>query len=250
MSDIYAFFLDIDGTLSRHSKIIPKNIEAIKYARERGHKVFINTARGLSIVPDDIFELEKDGLIAGIGCTIFLDGEKIVSEKIDIKKLAGLFDYFVDSGRDILFEGENVEICSSRIYEPGRIPIESGAEMIERFGDETITKGFIPYVLPEEERKMLSEEYLFIQQETYAELSKKGFSKAQAMLYLIDRLGIDVSHCVAMGDSKNDIDMLLNAGISVAMGDASDDVKEIATIVSCNAEDGGVAEAIYKILGR
>ena len=68
------------------------------------------------------------------------------------------------------------------------------------------------------------------------------------MVKAAEILGIDVSHCVAMGDSSNDLAMLEAAGISVAMGDAYDVVKQMADIVSVNCMDGGVAYAMKKIL--
>ena len=41
--DKYAFFLDIDGTLTSAGGICEENILAIKKARELGHKIFINS---------------------------------------------------------------------------------------------------------------------------------------------------------------------------------------------------------------
>ena len=61
-------------------------------------------------------------------------------------------------------------------------------------------------------------------------------------------VGVPIEHCIAMGDSANDIDMLKVAGISVAMGDAIDEVKKICTYVSCDCKDGGVGQAIEKFL--
>ena len=42
---MYAFFLDIDGTLFDGERVSDRVIDAINKARSLGHKVFINTAR-------------------------------------------------------------------------------------------------------------------------------------------------------------------------------------------------------------
>ena len=68
------------------------------------------------------------------------------------------------------------------------------------------------------------------------------------MKKMIEFLEIPPENCIAMGDSSNDTDMLLAAGISVAMGNAIPEIKEICTYVSCDAKDGGVAEALEKFI--
>ena len=82
----------------------------------------------------------------------------------------------------------------------------------------------------------------------YAEYSQKGCTKATGMEIILKHCGIDRAHSIAMGDSSNDTDMLKYAGISVAMGDAEEEIKSICDYVSCPAAEGGVAKAIYKFL--
>ena len=59
----------------------------------------------------------------------------------------------------------------------------------------------------------------------------KTASKGQALERLTKRLGIDMSEVMAIGDDKNDIDMIRKAGIGVAVGNASDDLKGEADYV-------------------
>ena len=54
--DKYAVFLDIDNTLYCNGAVPERNIEAIKCAREKGHYVFINTARSYGFMPKDLLE--------------------------------------------------------------------------------------------------------------------------------------------------------------------------------------------------
>ena len=59
-------------------------------------------------------------------------------------------------------------------------------------------------------------------------------------------LDIVLSQVMAIGDQDNDLPMILAAGLGVAMGNASEDVKAKADVItSSNAEDG-VAQAIYR----
>jgi hydroxymethylpyrimidine pyrophosphatase-like HAD family hydrolase len=70
-------------------------------------------------------------------------------------------------------------------------------------------------------------------------LSKKNATKEKAIEALCTYLKISVSQVVAFGDDFNDIGMLTLCGTGVAMGNAIEEVKQIANeICSANEEDG------------
>lgn len=251
MKERYVFFLDIDGTLFCDGKLPETNLRYMKQARSLGHLIFINTARSLGHIPPEVKALELDGFVAGLGCSVVVDGKKILTENIPLERMAELFDYYTDSGRAFMIEGEQTTISNQYNPDPNSkyAKVCSGAELKERFGGEVMAKVYMPYVLSEEEQKELESEFLFFQHPNYAEFSKKGFTKATGMEKVLEYYGIPKSRCVAMGDSANDLDMLDFAGISVAMGDSSQLVKDRCDIVTCDAADGGVGMAIKNILG-
>ena len=80
----------------------------------------------------------------------------------------------------------------------------------------------------------------------FIEIISPGVSKASALVKLAEILDIDISETMAIGDANNDLPMLKAAGFSVAMGNATDDVKAIANAVTGNCDDDGWAQAIYK----
>jgi hypothetical protein len=51
-----------------------------------------------------------------------------------------------------------------------------------------------------------------------------------------------------MGDGKNDISLLSTAGLGIAMGNASDELKKIADHITLNVEEHGLAAAIREFL--
>ena len=61
---------------------------------------------------------------------------------------------------------------------------------------------------------------------------------------LAQKLNIQPSEIVAIGDAANDIEMLEYAGLAIAMGNASEEVKAIADIVTDTNENNGVIKAI------
>lgn len=72
---MYAFFLDIDGTIYDGNRIAQEVTDAIARARAAGHKVFINTARAYIGLPPEVTVLPVDGFICAFGLEIFADGK-------------------------------------------------------------------------------------------------------------------------------------------------------------------------------
>lgn len=83
---------------------------------------------------------------------------------------------------------------------------------------------------------------------TTLEIAAGGASKGQALAALCAHLCIDVKDTMAFGDRDNDIDMLLAAGIGVAMGNAVPEVKAVADYVTLDCDEDGVACAIEKFV--
>lgn len=78
------------------------------------------------------------------------------------------------------------------------------------------------------------------------ELMSWGMGKAAALGWLANHLGIDLKDCMAFGDNANDLDMLRAVGWPVAVGNATDEVKAVARLVTDADVDDGVAHTIFK----
>lgn len=249
MSEKYAFSLDIDNTLYCHGEVCEANRKAIDYVRSKGSFVFINTARSLCNVPEIVRTLPVDGFITSIGCSVVIHGEKLLSAELDVNVLADEFDFITEHGMRFLIEGEDRlignEFC--RGVENVEI-IKNGAELLEKYSGEVLPKVFVGGVLPQDCREYLEKRHTVFQHPGYAEYAVEGYSKASGMFFAAEKCGISKKNCVAMGDSVNDLTMLEAAGISVAMGNSADEIKAVCDIVTCDAKDGGVAEAMLKIV--
>ena len=80
------------------------------------------------------------------------------------------------------------------------------------------------------------------------EITAEGVTKGEALSYLCDSLGIPLSESIAVGDSDNDTDALLAAGLGIAMGNAGESIKKIAGAVVNDNDHEGCADAIEKYL--
>ncbi len=80
------------------------------------------------------------------------------------------------------------------------------------------------------------------------EVLPPGASKGDGLRRLLNDMGIDPAEVIAFGDGENDIEMLQLAGIGVAMGNATQHVKDIADYVTASNDDDGVGLAVERFV--
>ncbi len=84
----------------------------------------------------------------------------------------------------------------------------------------------------------------------YFDVIQHGVSKASGIRVLLDAFGINESQVMAFGDAGNDIEMLRLAGVGVAMGNGSDEVKAAADLVAEPCREQGVLKVLEQVFGR
>lgn len=273
---IKAIFFDIDGTLvSFNTHLIPTStIEAVHLVREMGVKVFIATGRPFPLIDrsafasdDDCFcknlgELEYDGIVssngaAGVlrdGTTIFREGidRSVIHRIIENQRVHPMPIVFATNDEvfcvDWLEQGDNAQQVWDLLNNPMPPirPIEDALSM-------DIVQ-VIPFFTIEEAPRILSEVLkgcsAFRWHPLFADCIREGNDKGTAIEHVCRYFGIDVSETMAFGDGGNDIEMLVRAGVGVAMGNANDDVKAYADYVTAHIDDDGVAKALEKFVLR
>ncbi len=83
----------------------------------------------------------------------------------------------------------------------------------------------------------------------YLEFASGGTHKEAALAYLASLLNIGSQEVLAFGDGENDKEMLAYAGIGVAMGNASEELKAQADYIAPSNREQGVARTIYHLMG-
>lgn len=82
----------------------------------------------------------------------------------------------------------------------------------------------------------------------FLEIINKESGKGVGLKALADYLDVPHKEIIAVGDAGNDLDMIEFAGLGVAMGNASEDVKEIANYITSKNTEDGVAEVVEKFI--
>ena len=85
----------------------------------------------------------------------------------------------------------------------------------------------------------------------YLSIAPKSIGKGYALNILKDYLKVETPDILSIGDNFNDIDLLKNSGVGVAIANAYEPVKKVATYTTQNsASDGGFAEAVYRYIDQ
>jgi Cof subfamily protein (haloacid dehalogenase superfamily) len=85
-------------------------------------------------------------------------------------------------------------------------------------------------------------------QSYYLDVTPPGCDKGTFVEAMAKRLDISTAAVATIGDMQNDLAMFKKSGLSIAMGNATDDVQKLATHVTASNEDEGFAGAIEMIL--
>lgn len=265
--------LDLDGTTLTDDKHISSDTrQALEAAAEKGVNVVIATGRTFSAVPEEIFEVKGIRYVMtsnGAAITDMHENKVIYENCIapsaveNIVALMAQHDFMVET-----FVGGTAYI-DRRFYEgirdckigyrhmeyvlTTRTPVDDLLGFIlenkERIENINVNFEF------QEDRRMMREKMLQIPDttlttafDTNLEIGGATTSKASALLHLETVLGVKPEEMMAVGDSPNDMAMMRLAGLPVAMGNAKDEVKEIAVYVTDTNKNDGVAKAVRKFV--
>lgn len=251
---IKAVFFDIDGTIfSLKTKSIPEStIKAIKNLREKGIKVIVATGRSINDL-SHIKHIEFDGFLTfNGGYCMTVDGQVMFRQVINPDDIKNLINYSErsDVSFSLMYEDtvrvshespqvlelyRHVDIPVPPLYNKEDLDIENVLQVNVFIGPEN-EDSFMSEIMP----NSLSSRWTPL----FADVNPGGVSKRGGVEYFCEYFNIDVSETMAFGDGGNDISMLKFVKLGIAMGNAGDNVKEIADFVTEDVDDHGVETAL------
>lgn len=270
MSDYKMIALDMDGTLLNSKKEISKKIlEAIEKAFDAGKEVILCTGRCVPELEIYIGQIPRLRYIVGISGALVYDLQKkksIYMNEIPDDRVEKILDLVKDEnvmthllGEKSLVQKsqmENMESYQMGGYSEMFYHVATPVEDILAYYREKkpqIMKVNLYHQNPqgrEKTRKKLSGENLVCinAERTSLEISAEGTTKGTGLQRLCEVLGIGLGQVIAVGDADNDLDVLSKAGLSIAMGNANQSVKDICDVIVSDCDHDGCAEAIEKYL--
>lgn len=258
--------IDMDGTLLNSQKEIPKeNIKAIQEATAAGIKIVLCTGRPRSgIVPhfEKLGLSEEEFIIMNNGCSTYetKNWTLLESESLSRSEMEELLQACEDfPGVALTFTGEKSyyvvgnEVPELVAYDAGTVFTEAKARSLEEIFEEGQVIFQAMYMAESEPldafqnavQDILNQSYSTVRSQEYIfEVMPQGATKASGLKRLVEKLDINRDQIMALGDAANDLEMLQFVGQSVAMGNASDDIKSLSKYVTLTNDQSGVAYAI------
>lgn len=270
MKKIELIATDLDGTLLTDDKRISKvNLKAINDAVDAGIYFVPSTGRALYTIPENVLSLEGVKYVItsnGAAVTDLKSKEIIYKKQLDINTAQQVIEYGLDMGImvEIFVNGRayTLKKFMARLVEYGVNPkftdwMEDTRTVVNKF-EEILKNGTtvenINMIYTDLSERVETHSYLTRNLEVEVtnslgynlEVGAKGCSKGEALEALAKKLSIDMGKVMCLGDNDNDRDMLRRAGISIAMANADNTLKENVTYVSKGNNEDGFAHAVYK----
>ncbi|MDQ0232328.1 Cof-type HAD-IIB family hydrolase [Metabacillus malikii] len=257
--------LNIDGTLLRsNGRLQPSTKEAIEFVKNKGIYVTLVTNRHFQSAKKLAKALKLDSLLVTHGGAFISDNldkplyEKRISEEMTFN-LVQVLENFKCNIRIIQerFSIGNKKRIASNLLSKSILntsdsmfyPVQFVDSLGDTLRDEPVTAmkidiHFKTTAEKEEAAKIVSEAFKEVDVRefpTKLEIVKKGVSKENGLRALTNHLQIPIEKAVAIGDSEDDAEMIMSAGLGVAMWNAPFEVKRVADWVTRSNNQQGVA---------
>ena len=263
-------FIDVDGTLvDYHNRLPDSAVAAIRAARAAGHRVYLCTGRSKAEMPDWLWDIGIDGMVGGNGSYVEDAGDAVLHQTLTGDQCHAIVDWLHERGLEFYLE-TNAGLFASQNFEEVVTPVM--ALYTARKGQSapmSVSDAFhglvfggtlyrddvnkLSYVLTSYDDHLAAREaFPGLQHGTwggrgaealFGDIGPSGITKAHAVDTLLQHLAADQADTIAFGDAAVDLPMFQACAVGVAMGNASDDLKAAATLITDDVEHDGLANA-------
>lgn len=271
-------FLDVDGTLIDYEAKCPDSAkEAVRKAREAGHKVYICTGCSKAeILQRDLPAL--DGMIGGNGAYVEDDGQVVMHQGLTAQQTRDIVDWCRKRGLGLYLESNAGMFCDDNMIVQGpeamvKYTMGKGADLsqakdsssqflsqmihlpYEDMGRDDVNK--ISFILSAYQDHLDSATRFpdLIantwggkgEHALYGDLGPEGITKKHAIEVLLTHLGADTADTISFGDAKIDLSMFELCAYNVAMGNGGPEIKAAADLVTADVNDDGLYKAFESL---
>lgn len=257
--------LDVDGTLITSDKqVTQKTIEAIELIKSKGLLFAIATGRPVRSILTMVQSFKIDHLLDFIICSNGVETYDMHTKErkktyplsktsvVEIGEIMKRFqiDYCLYE-HDIVYASSNNEIVQQiakrNFMRPIIMPME--ALPIHETNKVVFTVDESMYdTIYEFQQNFTHEKYhCFFTQPDLFEFVDKRVTKAEGIKAYIENKDISIEEVIAFGDAQNDIEMLSQSGLGVAMGNADDSIKAVAKDTTLSNDEDGIADYLFKL---
>ena len=248
-------FFDIDGTLISHvggSHVPRETDEAIALIKKADHIPAIATARNLAMTRTTAARFGIGLLVCCNGAHVVVNGESIHGEWLDSgflstfrKRLAPFSENASALDADFVYTGQTSDEFERYLLE------QSGFDCRKSLNE--LSRAHLAYVYSDHLAQTLAdaksglENVDFYEMRWYTEIRPKGVSKWVGIQKAARFLGFPEEEIVTVGDGSNDVEMLKNAPLGIAVGGAAAEAKSAADEVVGDIDSGGILDVFRRL---
>jgi len=255
-STITVAAIDLDDTLLRSDHTLSeRTVKALSDWQAAGRRIVIATGRprrsAFRSLPDELHGLP---LICYNGAEVHLDGQLYYENLIPPTANAWLVNELLATVPDALIGlevGGTLYLNREAPERPTPYQVADLATIAQQpaakvlvFAEDLAPLTSLFATVPAETRVMLSSKYYF------AQILACNCDKAEALRVLMADWGVPLSNVVAFGDDTNDVDMVRECGLGVAMANAAPEVQTVATHHTLSNDEDGVAVVLEALLAQ
>lgn len=252
---IKAAFFDIDGTLLsfKTHRVSEGTVRAFSTLHAHGVRTFISSGRPMILIPE--MPVSFDAYITMNGGLVFTsEGKVLLSNPIPREDSERWLDFAKEHQLcTMVFTKDKMMVAQVnpiglKIREQLEFQMPPVVDIDDMRGHEAYQLiAIMPGEMDKEVGNMLTHCRLPRWHPAFTDIVAQGNSKAAGMEAICRHYGISQGETLAFGDGGNDIEMLQWAGIGVAMGNAADEVKAAADMVTMDVDNEGIENAINKL---
>ncbi len=263
--EIKLIITDFDGTIAdKNNQISAKTRESFERLKQHGVKIIVATGRMFPSAEIMTKRLNLDTpIVAYQGATIQFSGEDkpIFANYLDKTYAQKIVKYLKEKNihTQIYINDEIIVENDNDIVKAYAEKMELGYKVVKNLEEEDLS--VLPKILAinmnpdivsnlqKETQKMYGDKVCITLSTPYfCEFTNPKAHKGEALKFLADYYNIPLEKTMAFGDQNNDITMIQNAGIGVAVGNASENLKRVCDFVTKSIDEDGVAYAIEKFV--
>lgn len=269
-------FFDIDGTLINFGGEFPESSKkALEKAKGNGHKIFICSGRSKCQVEKRLIDFGFDGYVCAAGAYVEYNGKPIYQHYLTDEQLNKLFKFFTDNNIIYMLQCTDKIVSTKACFDEmladfkkrmkGNMPDNISQIFENSIIDDNLINNYSAYKNAEKVcyykagysydkvNELIGDDFdvtamsFKSERDASGEITVAGITKAFGMEKVLEYLGKSREDTVAFGDGPNDFEMLEYAGTGVAMGNASDDLKATADIITSSITEDGIYNGMVKL---
>lgn len=250
MKSIKAIVIDIDGTIYYHHThdILQSTQKALIALKAKGYKIIVATSRcyaETANLPNFFHQFPFDGYIYDGGAIAYINDMCVKETYIPKHIIKQLLVYADQNDYALRYATKDQNYLLKKypqyIYD-GFFHLYLTIPQIKKYEDEHVSNILLYTDTIDESLQQILDEISFVKHGNVVEITAKNTNKIDGIETLLKEMDLNTDNILCIGDGYNDIEMVKQAHIGVAMGNSSSQLQKVANVVTKSIDQHGFYE--------